>query len=109
MKPVGTDDISARIDRIIYLASLVSNKHEIDQYLDKLRVITSRPGGVATLQPDSADAKTVAGLEQELRSYLIHREPLRSFTASSLEQQLYERLQAGRLIRLLRWQMAGIT
>jgi hypothetical protein len=108
MDPVGNnnDDARARIDRITYLASLVSDKNEIDQYLDKLRLITSRTNTAAL---SATDAKTLAGLEQELRSYLIHKEPLRSFTPGTLEQHLYERLQAGRLIRILRWEMVAIV
>lgn len=105
MNPVGTEDTTARIDRITYLASLVSNKNEIDQYLDKLRLITSTSGSAAS----GEDSATLANLERDLRNYLITMEPLRAFTAESLERQLYGRSQAGRLIRVLRWEMAGIV
>jgi len=105
MTPVGPEDTNTRIDRIIYLASLVSNKNEIDHYLDKLRLITSKASDTINAE----DEKTLATLERDLRNYLITLEPLRAFTAESLEQQLYERLQAGKLIRLLRWELIGIV
>jgi len=84
---------TALIDRIVYLASLASTS-DVDARMDTLRTITAR------MQPDvplpEQDRLTLQGLESELKQYLITKDPLRDFTAESLEQRLRARVAMGK-------------
>lgn len=75
-----------QIDRIIYLASLASEREKIDPMLDTLRIITAK------IQPGSslpkADKTALQELEVNVKNYLLHDDPLRSFTPESLQQRL---------------------
>jgi hypothetical protein len=102
------ESIRKQTDRIVYLSSLVSNPRGIDTYLDSLRSIT------AAERSDKAEVLdhvtgTLDHIEHEVTEYLLKAEPLRSFTPESLQQHVYERLEAPKLIRRLRWQTAGIV
>lgn len=105
MQPVSaTDsrDARARIDRVTYLASLVSDSSQIDVYLDQLRVLTAnRQSGDAPLT-DTEDT-TLRQLEKTIREYLLTKEPLRAFTPETLEQRLYEKVEAPAIIVRLKW------
>lgn len=81
--PIPDDQL---IDRIIYLASLASNRREIDPLMNNLRTVTAnRQSG----EPLTAQAKTTLTiLEGQLQDYLIGRDPLRSFTKETLNQRL---------------------
>lgn len=74
------------VDRIVYLGSLASDKHTVDPMLDALRVITANWHSEAPL--DAKDRMTLTILEGKLKDYLIHEDPLRSFTAETLEVRL---------------------
>lgn len=71
------------IDRISYLASLVSEPQTVDTTLDKLRLITSR-----TSRPTAQDVQTLKSIETDLEDYLIHKERLRTFTKASLRANI---------------------
>lgn len=70
----------ALIDRIIYLASLVSEPRSVDDSLDKLRRITARQSN-----PTPEDIRILQSIETELKDYLLHKERLRSFTEEYLK------------------------
>lgn len=69
------------IDRIGYLASLVSEPSSVDRTLDKLRIITA----TSTQELSSDDIKTLESIQVELEDYLVNKERLRSFTKESLQ------------------------
>jgi hypothetical protein len=74
------------VNRIVYLGSLVSVRTAVDSLLDTLRQITAR------WQPDSPlsnrDRRALEQLENDLKTYLIERDPLRSFTPETLQERL---------------------
>ena len=76
------------IDTIVYLASLVSNQRDVDPLLDGMRVIT------ASAKPDAPladqDRSTLQKIRDQLESYLINRDPIRTFTKESLELRTQE-------------------
>jgi hypothetical protein len=102
------ESIRKQTDRIVYLSSLVSNPQRIDTYLDSLRSITASQRSDKQEVLDLVTA-TLNRIEHEVTQYLLKTEPLRSFTPESLQQHLYERVEAPKLIRRLRWQTAGIV
>lgn len=59
--------------------------------LDELRAITSRMSPGASLNDN--DNAVLTDLQRQLEDYLIHKEPLRSFTAESLRQRVAEHFQ----------------
>lgn len=71
------------IDRITYLASLVSEPSGVDPMLDKLRVVTAKP-----TQPSPEDIEALKSVQSQLEDYLVHREGLRSFTKESLHMNI---------------------
>lgn len=79
------------IDRITYTASLVTRVREVDPYLDKLRAITARTDFSPQNMTDEQYA-TLVSLQQQLESYLVERESLRSFTPESLQVQIEQHL-----------------
>lgn len=109
-QPPGTSlrDPNERINRIIYLASLVSDSIQINEYLDPLREFTARRESPNEPLSPSEDAMLTV-LESKIRDYLLVKEPLRSFTPETLEQRLYEKVEAPSIIKQLRWLVAGIV
>ncbi|HSE60796.1 MAG TPA: hypothetical protein VLA88_00720 [Candidatus Saccharimonadales bacterium] len=107
-KTIGLESAHKQIDRIVYLSSLVSDSRHIDAYLDPLRRITAVGSSDETTLLDPKVALTLNRIESELTEYLVKTEPLRSFTPESLQQRVYERFEAPKLIRSLRWQTTGI-
>jgi uncharacterized membrane protein YiaA len=78
--------LDASVDSIVFLASLVSDRHAVDSKLDTLRSITLRlPQGN---KPSANDLSRLNELQEDLKDYLIHRDPIRSFTAATLDQTL---------------------
>ena len=75
----GQENARELIDRISYLASLVSEPKTVDITLDKLRIITSQ-----TSQPSAQDIQTLESIQAELEDYLINKERLRTFTKATL-------------------------
>jgi hypothetical protein len=77
---------SVSIDSVAFLASLISDPEAVDSKLDTLRSITSRltPGEA----PSAPDQAQLDALQNELKDYLISSDPVRSFTAATLEQTL---------------------
>lgn len=74
------------VDRIMYLVSLVSDPVAVDPMLDILRRVTAHTELGSPLS--AGDRQQLAALEAKLKDYLIHNDPVRSFTADSLEQNL---------------------
>lgn len=75
----GQENARQLIDRIVYLASLVSEPQTVDTTLDKLRIITSQ-----TSEPTAQDVRTLQSIQTELEEFLTHKERLRTFTKTSL-------------------------
>jgi hypothetical protein len=75
------------IESITYLASLVSEPQAVDVMLDTLRSITSRMHDDNT-RLSTEDRVRLIELQTELKKYLIHHDPVRSFTQESLEKEL---------------------
>lgn len=108
MQHVGGMTSQRQIDKILYLAGLVSDQRQIDPYLDSLRQLTSKKDfNSQNLQPQ--ELAVLATIEGNIAEYLIRHEPLRSFTAQSLEQHLYEHWEAKNLMRRLHWELAFIV
>lgn len=97
--------ITERSDRIMYLASLVSNAQAIDKYLRPLRQLKQIRAKDEALTPE--EEAVLDRIENSIKQYLLNSEHLRSFTAETLEQHLYERGEARSRIRKLRWYLAG--
>lgn len=74
------------VDQIVYLASLASEAQTIDPKLDVLRRITARWDGVSPF--DDKSRGDLTQLSNDLKSYLIEEDPLRSFTSDTLEMRL---------------------
>ncbi len=82
------------IDRIIYIASLVTNPAEVDTELDTLRSVTARIDDVS--QPlKSQDRSALLRVQEQLEAYLVTREPLRQFTPDSLQLQIEQHMDGG--------------
>lgn len=77
---------ASAVDRIVYLESLVSNTQAIDAMVDDLRLVTSRADASLRINPE--DEAILKNVEKRLKEYLIHEDPLRSFTAESLAARL---------------------
>jgi len=94
------------IDIILYLASLVSDPHAIDNQLDTLRHITARGPSDTLSAPDRAK---LVQLQAYLENYLITSDSLRQFTQESVNQRIKLALGAGhsfvafRLPLLITW------
>ncbi len=86
MNEGAANDFGHQVDRIVYLASLASDKNSIDPMLDTLRIITSKHQNEYV--PTESDAVALRSLESELKDFLINNDPLRSFTHDSLETRL---------------------
>ncbi len=74
------------IDRIIYLASLASDKMAIDPMLDTLRTITVK--GTTGQNISKQDQASLGELENKLTNFLIKNDPVRAFNKESLQAQV---------------------
>lgn len=79
----GQEHYQTLIDRIAYLASLVSEPRTVDTTLDKLRIITSQ-----TSKPTVQEVQTLKSIQTELENYLVNKERLRTFTKASLRANM---------------------
>lgn len=85
-RPDATKAARTRIDTIVYLASLVSKRQEIEQPLDQLRQLTAIKGPDATYS--AADLAKLEAVQRQLESYLLDKESLRGFTRESLQAKI---------------------
>lgn len=90
----GQTDGKQLIDRIGYLASLVSDPRSVDPILDKLRILTA-----TSSQLSSKDMETLESIRAELENYLIHKEKVRSFTKESLGENVERHFTADNPVR----------
>lgn len=98
--------ISVRSDRIMYLASLASNAKDMDAYLRPLQELKKLRAKDDALTPD--EEAVLDNIENNIKQYLLTSEHLRSFTPETLEQHLYERTEARKMVRNLRWRITCI-
>jgi hypothetical protein len=82
--------ISMTIAQVTYTASLISHPEEVDTVLDSLRTITARTNPSAPLSKN--DEETLTSVQQQLESYLVSKEKLRSFTHDSLRIQIEQHM-----------------
>lgn len=105
-------DDQLMVERVVYLASLVSNKNTIDPMLDTLRFITSQRKAGETLELTKEERSTLKSLEAQLSDYLITRDSVRTFTPESLQAKLADHFAAddprGRANRKARRLVLGI-
>lgn len=80
------------INSIVYLASLASDPHAIDDRLDALRQVTARGSNDALSAPERAK---LIELQTYLEHYLITSDPLRQFTQESVDRRLKLALGGG--------------
>ncbi|HSX01010.1 MAG TPA: hypothetical protein VLF67_02095 [Candidatus Saccharimonas sp.] len=95
MQPEQTVAIAgtrALIDRIIYLASLASQRTTIDPLMDTLRAVTATWSGEQPL--DTSKQASLEALEGKLKTYLVKDDPLRSFTPETLEVRLNRKMSS---------------
>jgi hypothetical protein len=90
----------------MYLASLASNAKEIESYIRPLRELKRLRSKDDMVTPE--EEEVLDRIEESIKHYLLTSEHLRSFTSETLEQHLYERTDAHRLVRNLRWRVAAI-
>lgn len=76
------------LETVTYLASLVSNPHDIEEEIDQVRTVTSHLSDGKPLSPK--DKKALAQVEDQLRNYLLRKDSLRSFTRESLDRKVNE-------------------
>lgn len=74
------------VDMVSTTAALVSNAHDIDPLLDKLRLVTVKlnPGE----QPSEADRSELVRTYLSLEDYLVNKEPVRHYTRQELRRRL---------------------
>lgn len=65
--------------------------------LDDLRIITAQMPPEASITPRNTAA--LADLQHRLEDYLIHKEPLRAFTAKSLQERIASRFRSAGEVR----------
>jgi len=91
--PAPPADDQNLLDKIVYLAGMVSQPQAIDPLLDRVRRVTAQMTPGTALTPQSrADLEMTY---QAIEEYLINDEPLRSFTKESLESQTQRYLEIG--------------
>jgi len=98
------------VDKIVYLASLVSDPNAIDKTLDKVRGITATYTRGTPL-PEGKLA-TLNDVYQEIEQYLTTKDPQRIFTREELHQRVVERFDLkDRTTRLRRkiWAISGLA
>jgi len=87
----GIRDDKRLIASIVYLSSLASESKTVDPMLDTLRSVTARWDLKAPLSEN--DRTSLQKLIMDLKYYLVHRDPLRSFTIEELDERLTEELE----------------
>ncbi len=81
------------MDIIIHVAGMASDQSKIDQYLDDMRIITSKlqPG-----QPISdADQNKLRGVYLKIEEFLVRSDPLRSFQQTKLRTEVAKHFRLG--------------
>jgi hypothetical protein len=98
--------VRSAIDTAVYLASLASDRREIDPIIQPMRAITARLQSGVKATPD--EVVTLYHICDQLEDYLVKRDRMRSFTRPSLKQRVAERFdpQVRRRYVELRWEMA---
>jgi hypothetical protein len=82
------------IEKLFYIASLVTKVEDIDPLLDTVRFITSK-SDYQTVGLTDAERATVADVQRQLEAYLVTMEQLRYFTPDSLQLQIEQHMSGG--------------
>lgn len=77
------------VDKIVYLASLVTDQKKIDSMLDTLRVVTAHLKPGEPISP--ADEAALKVLYARLLTYLVKEDPVHTYTLEALEQRVGQR------------------
>ena len=86
-----TTRTSLELDIVVYVASLASRPADIDVTLDTVRLITSRLRPGQALLP--ADKHALATVYQKLEKYLMHDDPLRTFSQEELRSGITKKFK----------------
>lgn len=86
---MNNEQVSQLIERIVYLTSLASRRQDVEQFADTLSMITARWSKNEAMS--EGDQKQLQSLEDEIKLYLVTKDPLRSFTLESLEQRVVQK------------------
>lgn len=76
------------IERITYLASLVSNASDVDPMMDTLREVTAHQTPNQPIQLSNEEKALLQQLDSQLIDYLTTKDPVRAFTPESLQAKL---------------------
>ncbi len=98
--------IDARSERIMYLASMASKRGSMEDYIRPLQALKKLRAKDDTLTDN--EIQVLDRIEDNITQYLLSSERLRSFTPETLEQHLYERTDAKKLIRNLQLRIVAI-
>jgi hypothetical protein len=92
----------AELNVVLYVAGLASRPEDIDVTLDTVRKITSRwqPGDALS----ESDKQALAGVYYKIEDYLIHDDPLRTFTQDELRTGALKRFKLSPDVQALLWQ-----
>lgn len=82
---------SLELDIVLYVASLASNPTDIDVTLDTVRIMTSHRQPGRALSP--ADKRALADVFRKLENYLLHEDPLRTFSRDELHSGIMKRFK----------------
>ncbi len=103
----GVNQSHEQIDRITYLASLASSHEGIDEMMDTLRRITARWDQSKALS--AGDVSSLKTLEHQLKEYLLHKDPLRTFTAEFLDARLREQGSMGARLKARKRELSAVV
>jgi len=106
---ITVGELKGEIDKVTYLASLASSPRALDIELDTLRTITASLQDKPDATVDEQSITKLQNLQQKIKQYLITNEPLRKFTAQTIDQALYEHTSGKNNMRQLRLTLAIIV
>jgi hypothetical protein len=81
------------VDRISYLASLISESSASD---NSLKLPSQKNVSTSSSSRSRAELTALKSLNTKLENYLIYQDPVRSFTEESLEQQVQQHFEGRR-------------
>ncbi len=87
---------------VLYAAGLASRPEDIDVTLDTVRRITSRwqPGEALSV----GDKQALASVYRQIEDYLVHDDPLRTFSQDELRRGVMKRFKLNPNVQTLLWQ-----
>jgi hypothetical protein len=87
--PTEVASSGSPLDVVVYMASLATNRHEINTILDTVRSVSANLAQDGTLKPQHE--RDLAKAYLDLETYLIEKESLREFTREGLRDTIAHR------------------